>query len=103
MEENVIPKDEKAKAEYDLKFHNDNKGCKGMLLHHMSNALLNIYMKHEFVRDIWDALNKKYSGDDVGSKHLAISRWLNFKIKGDKSIIDWIHEYENLYSSVAPK
>ena len=47
LEEKVIPKDAKEKAEYELKFDRDNKICKGMLLHHMSNALLDIYMKYE--------------------------------------------------------
>jgi len=44
-----------------------------MLLDHMSNALLNIYMKYEFVKHNWDALNKKKGGDDARSKHYAIS------------------------------
>jgi len=34
-----------------------------------------------------DALNKNSGGDDVGSEYYAVSGWLNFKIKEDKSII----------------
>ena len=39
-----------------------------MLLHHMYNALLDIYMKHESIKKICDPFNKRYGGDDTESK-----------------------------------
>ena len=72
-----------------------------MLLHHISNTLLHIYMKYDSAKDIWNTLNKKYGGDDAASKRYAISRWLSFKLEEDKPIIDQIHEYENLCFAIA--
>ena len=61
---------------------------------------LTIYMKYESTKDIGDALNKKYGGDDARSKRNAINREISFKIEEDKSIIDQIQEYENLCSTI---
>ena len=48
-------------------------------------------------------LTKKYGGGDAGSKLYAISRWLNFNIEEDKSIVNQIHEYKNLCSTITSK
>lgn len=69
----------------------------------MNNALLDIYMKFDNAHDIWNALEKKYGGDDARSKRYTVSKWPNFHVEDDKPIIDQIHEIENLCSTMASK
>ncbi|XP_019173288.1 PREDICTED: uncharacterized protein LOC109168888 [Ipomoea nil] len=78
------------------KYERDNKTVRGILLHYMSDALLDIYASHKCAKTIWDLLRKKYGSDDAGRKKYAVARWLNYKMMDGKPVIDQVHEYENL-------
>ena len=65
LDDHVIPSDETDKLAYETKFAKDDKTFKGMLLHYMYNALLDIYMTYKHAKDIWDTLEKKYGVDDA--------------------------------------
>ncbi|XP_056688275.1 uncharacterized protein [Spinacia oleracea] len=71
-----------------LKFSKDDRTCKGMLLHHMSDAFLDIYMGYNHARDIWDALDKKYRSIDGGTKRYCVSKCLGFQVEDDKPMAD---------------
>ncbi|XP_021734975.1 uncharacterized protein LOC110701670 [Chenopodium quinoa] len=88
-------------SENDVKFAKDDRTSKGMLLHYMSNNLLDIYMSFYHARDIWDDLEKKYGTDDASTKRYCVSKWLSFQVVDDKPIIDQIHAYENVYINMA--
>jgi hypothetical protein len=101
LDDVVEPDDETELHAFELKFAKDDRTCKGMLLHHMSNTLLDIYMGFNHARDIWDALEKKYGTDDAGTKRYCVSKWLAFQVQDDKPIIDQIHAYENICIAMA--
>ncbi|XP_021730534.1 uncharacterized protein LOC110697470 [Chenopodium quinoa] len=101
LDDIIEPIDKDDLSESDIKFAKDDRTCKGMLLHHMSNTLLDIYMGFFHAKDIWDALEKKYGTDDAGSKRYCVGRWLSFQIVDNKPIIDQIHAYENVCISMA--
>ncbi|XP_056695382.1 uncharacterized protein [Spinacia oleracea] len=88
--------DESELHDFEVKFAKDDRTYKGILLHHMSNALLDIYMGYNHARDIWDGLAKKYGTDDAGTKRYCVSKWLDFQVEDDKPIIDQINDYENI-------
>ncbi|XP_021771811.1 uncharacterized protein LOC110735947 [Chenopodium quinoa] len=91
-------------SETDVKFSKDDRTCKGMLLHYMSNNLLDIYMGFYHAKDIWDTLEKKYWTDDnVGTERYCVSKWLSFQVADDKPIIDQIHAYENVCINMTAK
>lgn len=64
----IVPIDEPSLTNYNTKFDKDNKTCRGMMLHYMTNVVFDIYVKCPTAKEIWDALAKKYGSDDAGSK-----------------------------------
>ena len=101
LDDIVEPVDKDDLSEYEIKFSKDDRTCKGMLLHYMSNSLLDIYMGFYHAKDIWDALEKKYGTDDAGTKRYCVSKWLSFQVVDDKPIIDQIHAYESICINMA--
>ncbi|XP_056698330.1 uncharacterized protein [Spinacia oleracea] len=97
----VKPVNDDELHDFEVKFAKDDRTCKGMLLHHMSNVLLDIYMGYNHARDIYDGLEKKYGTDDAGTKRYCVSKWLGFQVEDDKPIIDQIHAYENICIAMA--
>ncbi|KAK4402770.1 hypothetical protein Sango_1017700 [Sesamum angolense] len=47
-----------------------------------------------------NTLESKYGGDDAGRKKYVVGKWLQFQIVDDKSIMDQVHEYENIVADV---
>ncbi|KAA0056743.1 ty1-copia retrotransposon protein [Cucumis melo var. makuwa] len=45
-------------------------------------------------------LESRYGGDDAGRKKYVVGKWLQFQMTDDKSIVEQIHEYENLVANV---
>ena len=45
----VKPVNDDELHDFEVKFAKDDRTCKGMLLHHMSNALLDIYMGYNLL------------------------------------------------------
>ena len=80
LDEIIEPDNKDNLSESELKFVKDDRTCKGMLLHHMSNSLLDIYMGFNHAKNIWDALEKKYGTDDAGTKRYCVSKWLSFQV-----------------------
>nr|XP_016461288.1 PREDICTED: uncharacterized protein LOC107784646 [Nicotiana tabacum] len=67
---NIVVADDAAK----MKFENDNKTVRG--------------------------LEKKYGVDDAGKKKYAVGKWIKFQMVDDKTIMEQVHEYENLTADV---
>ncbi|XP_019161379.1 PREDICTED: uncharacterized protein LOC109158015 [Ipomoea nil] len=82
------------------KFERDNKTVRGLLLHHMSDNLLDIYAKYKSAKEIWDMLKRKYGADDAGRRKYTVGRWLNYRMVDTKPVIEQVHEYENLVSDL---
>lgn len=82
------------------KYEKDNKTTWATLLHHMLDSLFDIFVVHKSAKTIWDLLHKKYGADNVGRRKYAIGRWLNFKLTDSKTIVEQVHEYENMVTNM---
>ncbi|VFQ69567.1 unnamed protein product [Cuscuta campestris] len=88
--------DDQAKRKYEK----DNKTVRGHLLSHMTNPLFDLFIPNKSAKSIWETLQKKYGADDARKHKYVTGEWLRFQVVDDKSIMDQVHEYENLVSDV---
>ncbi|KAL0325120.1 UNVERIFIED_CONTAM: hypothetical protein Sradi_5081300 [Sesamum radiatum] len=86
--------------ELKVKYERDNKTVRCHLLNHMTNTLFDLFVNHKSARTIWNTLESRYGGDDAGRKKYVVGKWLQFQIVDGKSIMDQVHEYENLVADV---
>ncbi|KAL4627116.1 hypothetical protein ACB092_05G144500 [Castanea dentata] len=69
-----------------LIYEKDNRIWCGHILHYFSNSLFNIYCSYKYAKEIWEALKKKYSTEDAGTKKYVVGRFLDYKMNDDKPI-----------------
>ena len=62
--------------------------------------MFDIYVHFKSAKDVWEALQKKYGGDDVRMQKFVTSRWLEFTIIDDKPVLEQVHEYEAMVSYI---
>ncbi|KAL0381502.1 UNVERIFIED_CONTAM: Retrovirus-related Pol polyprotein from transposon TNT 1-94 [Sesamum angustifolium] len=86
--------------ELKAKYEKDNKTARGHLLNYMTNTLFDLFVNHKNARTIWNTLESRYGGDDVRRKKYVVGKWLQFQIVDGKSIMDQVHEYENIVADV---
>ena len=79
-----------------LIYEKDNRICHGHILHYLSNYLFDIYRSYKSAKEIWEALKKKYSIEDAGTKKYVVGRFLDYKMSDDKPIMEQVHEYQNI-------
>ena len=78
----------------------DNKTVRRHLLNHKSDPMFDVFVAKKSAKDIWIILESRYGGDDVGRKKHIVGKWLQFQMTNDKSVVEQIHEYENLMANV---
>ncbi|KAL0371534.1 UNVERIFIED_CONTAM: hypothetical protein Sangu_0471500 [Sesamum angustifolium] len=83
-----------------MKAEKDNRTVRGHLLNYMTNTLFDLFVNHKSARTIWNTLESRYGGDDAGRKKYVVGKWLQFQIVDGKSIMDQVHEYENIVADV---
>ncbi|XP_031106222.1 uncharacterized protein LOC116010863 [Ipomoea triloba] len=66
----------------------------------MAHSLFDMFSAHKFAKVIWDLLRQKYGTDDAGRRKYAVGRWMNFKMNDSKSIVEHVHEFENLVADM---
>ncbi|XP_070028788.1 uncharacterized protein [Nicotiana sylvestris] len=93
---NIVVADDAAKK----KFEKDNKIVRGHLLNHMTNLLFDLFINYKSAKFIWDSLEKKYGADDAGKKKYVVRKWIKFQMVDGKTIMEHVHEYENLIGNV---
>ncbi|XP_075103456.1 uncharacterized protein LOC142178036 [Nicotiana tabacum] len=93
---NTVVADDAAKK----KFKKDNKIVRGHLLNHMTNPLFDLFINYKSAKVIWDSLEKKYGADDAGKKKYVVGKWIKFQMVDDKSVMEQVHEYENLTADI---
>ncbi|KAL0423070.1 UNVERIFIED_CONTAM: hypothetical protein Sradi_0841800 [Sesamum radiatum] len=86
--------------ELKAKYEKDNRTVRGHLLNYMTNTLFDLFVNHKSARTIWNTLESRYGGDDAGRKKYVAGKWLQFQIVDGKSIMDQVHEYENIVADV---
>ena len=50
-------------------------------------------LAYKFAKEIWEALKRKYSTKDVGTKKYVVGRFLDYKMSDNKPITEQDHEY----------
>ncbi|KAL0445997.1 UNVERIFIED_CONTAM: hypothetical protein Slati_1727600 [Sesamum latifolium] len=60
--------------ELKVKYDNDNKTVRGHLLNHMTNTLFDLFVNQKSAKAIWNMLESRYGGDDVGRKKYVIGK-----------------------------
>lgn len=45
-------------------------------------------------------METRYDADDAGKKKYVVRKWLQFQIVDGKSVMDQVHQYENLVANV---
>ncbi|KAK4382544.1 hypothetical protein Sango_2861300 [Sesamum angolense] len=86
--------------ELKAKYEKDNRTVRGHLLNYMTNTLFDLFVNHKSARTIWSTLESRYGGDDAWRKKYVVGKWLQFQIVDGKSIMDQVHEYENIVADV---
>ncbi|XP_056688727.1 uncharacterized protein [Spinacia oleracea] len=92
--------DVKKAAEALTKKEKDNKLVRAHILHHVNGILFDLLITNRSSKSIWDTLQKKYGADDAGKKKYVVGKWINFKMTDDKSIMDQVHDYENIVTDI---
>ncbi|XP_022152111.1 uncharacterized protein LOC111019900 [Momordica charantia] len=85
------------------KFEKDNKTILGHLLNHMNNSLFYLFVVQKSAKIIWDMFESRYGGDDADRRKYVVGKWLEFQMSDDESVMNQVHEYENLVASVLSK
>ncbi|KAL0344271.1 UNVERIFIED_CONTAM: hypothetical protein Sangu_1314500 [Sesamum angustifolium] len=88
--------------ELKAKYEKDNRTVRGHLLNYMTNTLFDLFVNHKSARTIWNTLESRYGGD-AGRKKYVVGKWLQFQIVDGKSIMDQVHEYENIVADKPPQ
>ena len=70
-----------------------NKQVRHAILNTISNELFDIHCQFKVAKEIWDAMNKKYILEDVGTQKYAIRNFRNFQMTEDRDVSSQIHDY----------
>ena len=70
--------------------------CKNFILNCLADHLYDLHFIHNTAKDVWDALQNKYNTEEAGSKFFVVSRYLNYKMKDDKSVEEQSQELQNI-------
>ncbi|XP_062114213.1 uncharacterized protein LOC133825265 [Humulus lupulus] len=68
--------------------------CRNFILNGLSDDLYYYYNSNKNAKEIWDALQKKYDIEEVGTKNYAVNRYLKFQMTEDKSVEAKSHELQ---------
>ncbi|XP_060963454.1 uncharacterized protein LOC133032979 [Cannabis sativa] len=70
--------------------------CKNFILNGLSDDLYDYYNFDKSAKEIWEALQKKYDTEEVGTKKYVVSRYLKFQMTDDKSVEAQSHELQKI-------
>nr|XP_016467957.1 PREDICTED: uncharacterized protein LOC107790539 [Nicotiana tabacum] len=68
--------------------------CKNYILSCLEDGLYNVYSVMKISRELWNALEKKYKTEDARLKKFVATKFLNFKMVDDKSVITQVQELQ---------
>ena len=73
---------------YEVKEKGLDEFCHGCILLGLSNQLYDLYHSTSSARELWIALDKKYGTEDEGLERYSFTKFLNFKIEDNKSVLE---------------
>ncbi|XP_070026583.1 uncharacterized protein [Nicotiana sylvestris] len=60
--------------------------CKGYILSALENDLYSVYNAMNTLKELWDALEKKYKTEDACLKKFVVAKFLDYKIIDSKTV-----------------
>ena len=81
------------------KWVNDDYICLGHILNALSDSLFDIYQHEASAKELWEKLEARYMTEDATSKKFLVSRFLNYTMIDDKSVVEQFNELEKLYNT----
>ena len=79
------------KAEH-KKQRKDELICHGHILDALSDHSYDLYIDTQSTKEIWNTLDFKYKVQKEGAKKFLISKYFDFKMVDEKSILAQVHE-----------
>ena len=64
----------------------NNQQVRHAILSTISNELFDVYCQYKVAKEIYDAMNKKYVLEDVGTQKYAIWNFRNFQMIDDRDV-----------------
>ncbi|KAL3644355.1 hypothetical protein CASFOL_012287 [Castilleja foliolosa] len=87
------------RAAYD-NWHNGDYLCKGFLLSSLEDCLSNVYVNVKTSKLIWEALDKKYSLDEAGTKKQVTSRYMHYAMTDSRPVMDQVQDFQMIVHDV---
>ncbi|GLU19483.1 hypothetical protein SLE2022_357320 [Rubroshorea leprosula] len=81
------------------KWENDDYVCRGCILNGMSDSLFDTYVHESTAKELWAKLETRYMNEDATSKKFLVTRWNNYKMIDNKSVMEQFREIEKLLNS----
>lgn len=81
------------------KWDNDDYICRGHILNGMSDALFDVYQNEATAKELWEKLEARYMVEDATSKKFLVSRFNNYKMVDDRSVMEQLHEIERILNN----
>lgn len=70
--------------------------CHGRILSALSENVYPIFCTTKTAIELWNALENKYGSEEAGLKRFSGEKLLDFQMVDGKSILEQIHEFENI-------
>ncbi|KAM0046470.1 hypothetical protein Hdeb2414_s0009g00316711 [Helianthus debilis subsp. tardiflorus] len=74
--------------------------CLGHIKNSLSDRLYDLYAPVKSARELWKALEDKYKAHEEGTNKYLISKYLDFQMVDDKSILEQVHELQVLVNKL---
>ena len=74
--------------------------CKNYILNGLVDSLYNVYFSFTTKKGLWDALEKKYKTEDVGTKKFIVGQFLDFKMIDSITLINQVEELQILINKI---
>ncbi|GJT45154.1 retrovirus-related pol polyprotein from transposon TNT 1-94 [Tanacetum coccineum] len=70
------------------------------VLNGLVDSLYNVYYKTMTAKELWEALERKYENEDVGTKKFVVARFLDYKMVDSKNVITQVQDLQVLLHDI---
>jgi hypothetical protein len=81
-------------AEHEKAYEEANTLFIGAVIGALADHLQDVYLSNKTDKDLWDALNKNYSGSDAGTKLYIIEQYHDYNMIDGKYVVEQAHEIQ---------